>query len=281
MCDFCHKHGEGKKWYLRAENYAEDLLSDLRRRDLITHFFGQPGELGKSINQLGQLEKAPGFVRRVMTSRITKKMKKQHFGQVVPIEEVEKIFDFVTSIVRVSCICRHITLGSEQRYCYGVSMAPNGGKFIQILRNIDARYLFGPDPTGLESLSKDAALAAFRDHEKEGLCHTVWTFITPFIGGVCNCDQSDCLAMQSTMRYKVPLIFRAEYVASVNPDLCNGCRQCLHLCQFGAIGYSAAQEKVFIEARRCYGCGICRAVCKKNAILLQERQSVPLATNLW
>ncbi len=32
MCDFCHKHGEGKKWYLEAKNYAEDLLSGLRRR---------------------------------------------------------------------------------------------------------------------------------------------------------------------------------------------------------------------------------------------------------
>ena len=26
MCEFCHKHGEGKKWYLQAQNYAEDRL---------------------------------------------------------------------------------------------------------------------------------------------------------------------------------------------------------------------------------------------------------------
>ncbi len=31
MCEFCHKHGEGKKWYLQAANYSEDLLSDVRR----------------------------------------------------------------------------------------------------------------------------------------------------------------------------------------------------------------------------------------------------------
>ncbi len=36
MCDFCHKHGEGPKWYLEANNYAEDLLSDLKRRDIIS-----------------------------------------------------------------------------------------------------------------------------------------------------------------------------------------------------------------------------------------------------
>ena len=28
MCEFCIKHGEGKKWYLQAKNYAEDLLSE-------------------------------------------------------------------------------------------------------------------------------------------------------------------------------------------------------------------------------------------------------------
>ena len=38
MCEFCVKHGEGKKWYLEAKNYAEDLLSDLRRREYISGF---------------------------------------------------------------------------------------------------------------------------------------------------------------------------------------------------------------------------------------------------
>ncbi len=35
MCEFCVKHGEGEKWYLRAQNYSEDSLSDLRRRKYI------------------------------------------------------------------------------------------------------------------------------------------------------------------------------------------------------------------------------------------------------
>ena len=32
MWQFCHQHGEGKKLYLQARHYAEDLLSDLERR---------------------------------------------------------------------------------------------------------------------------------------------------------------------------------------------------------------------------------------------------------
>jgi heterodisulfide reductase subunit A-like polyferredoxin len=105
--------------------------------------------------------------------------------------------------------------------------------------------------------------------------------VAPFIGGICNCDRSDCGAMQATVTSGFPVMFRGEYVTEVNPDLCNGCRQCMRVCQFGAIGYSAANKKVFIDPLRCYGCGICRASCTKDAIQLHDRSSVPVAANLW
>jgi hypothetical protein len=35
LCEFCHKHGEGEKWYLQVKFYSEDLLSDLRRRKFV------------------------------------------------------------------------------------------------------------------------------------------------------------------------------------------------------------------------------------------------------
>lgn len=281
MCEFCHTHGEGKKWYLEARNYSDDLLSDLRRRNFIKDFFEKPEAQGKGVEKIGQLASAPGFVKSALATRISNKMKKLHFGQVVPIEEVERIFDFVTSITRFACLCRHVTVGSEQRYCYAVSLAPNGGKLLELMREIDPKYLIGPDTAGLESLSKDKAFAMLREHEEEGLCHTVWTFVAPFIGGICNCDNVDCLAMQSTVTYGVPVLFRAEYVAEVDPDLCTGCRDCMRLCQFGAISYSAALEKTVIDLRRCYGCGICRSACPSDAIVLKERAAVPTAAKLW
>jgi ferredoxin len=282
MCEFCHKHGEGKKWYLQAENYSEDLLSDLRRREFIREFFAHPQELAQSVSDLGRLETAPAFVRSVITPIIVGRQKKVHYGQVLPIEDVEQIFGFVNSVVRVACICRQAALGSEQRYCYCVSMVPEADSgFYRLIREIDAGYLTGPDTAGLETLSREDALAKLRAHEGEGLCHTVWTFMAPFIGGICNCDRSDCMAMRATVTRGVPVMFRAEYVAEVNPDLCNGCRRCMRVCQFGAMGYSAAQEEVVVDPRRCYGCGICRASCTKTAIALRDRSSVPLAASLW
>ena len=38
MCQFCVEHGEGKRWYLEASNYAYDLDSDLKRREYVLEF---------------------------------------------------------------------------------------------------------------------------------------------------------------------------------------------------------------------------------------------------
>jgi ferredoxin len=281
MCEFCHKHGEGKKWYLKAENYSEDLLSDLRRRKFIADFFSLTSRSPGVVARLENLPAVSGFFRRVLRPYRINRSKRLHHGQVLPIEDVERIFDLVSSVVRLPCYCRHINLGTEQRYCYGISLAPNEGEMFQIIKEIDMDYLTGPDTSGLEDLPKEEALANFRQYEKEGLCHSVWTFVTPFIGGICNCDRSDCGAMQATITNGFPVMFRAEYVAEVDPELCNGCRQCMRVCQFGAIGYSAANKKIFIDPLRCYGCGICRASCTKDAIQLRDRVSVPAAANLW
>ena len=281
MCEFCLKHGEGKKWYLQASNYSDDLLSDIRRRKFIETFFTDTEALAQGVQRLERLEKAPRFVNGIIRRIITARMKKVHYGQIVPIEDIERIFGFVNSVVRVACICRHINLGREVRYCYGVSLSPDGGKFGEIVRGLDKSYLNGPDVVGMEKLSKDEAIAALRSHEQEGLCHSVWTFHAPFIGGVCNCDRADCMAMRCTVTHRTPIMFRAEYVAGVDPDLCSGCRQCMRVCQFGAISYSVSNKKTVIDQRACYGCGVCRSVCRKDAIALVERSKAPAAANLW
>jgi MinD superfamily P-loop ATPase len=87
--------------------------------------------------------------------------------------------------------------------------------------------------------------------------------------------------MRSTVTHAMPVMFRAEYVAEVAPDECAGCRECMRVCQFGAVTYSPSNKKAVIDQRWCYGCGVCRSVCKKNAIRLEERMKVPVAANLW
>lgn len=281
MCEFCHKHGEGGKWYLRAENYSEDLLSDVRRRKFIEEFFSRPEQLRADLARIEKLDRAPALVRGAVVRALSNRQKRIHYGQVVPIEDLERILEFVTTVVRLPCICRKITLGREKRYCYGLSLSPGAGALARIVGGLDESVFGGPDTSGFEVLPKAEALESWREHEREGLCHSVWTFRTPFIGGLCNCDRSDCIAMKSTVTHRFPVMFRAEYVAAIDPERCGGCRQCMKVCQFGAIAYSAARKKSVIDARRCFGCGVCRASCPKEAVSLLDRASVPACAKLW
>ncbi len=282
MCEFCTKHGEGKKWYLQAANYSDHLLSDLKRRQFIIDFLGHPERLSNNVNKLKDLDRAPSFVKRLARSAVTRRQKRNHFGQVLPLEDVELIFDFVGSIVRLPCICRHSLRGSEHRCCYAVTSLPAAqSNFASLMKEVSADYLNGPDSAGLEELSKEEALRSMEDHEQDGLCHTVWTFITPFTGAICNCDRTGCMGLLATVNYDMPVLFRAEYVAVTDPDRCNGCRECLKLCQFRAIAYNPIQEKAEIDPRQCYGCGICRRHCASDAITLVDRSKVTVAAGLW
>lgn len=283
MCEFCHQHGEGQKWYLNAHNYSEDLLSDLRRRKFISRFFATPDHLARAERSLKRLDRIPPFFTRGIRRKITGRQQAYHFGQVVPLEDVERILDFSTSIVRLACVCRHVAFGPEHRYCYGVSLAPRGGELVKILESIDASYLIGPRTGGLEYLSKEEALAAMKAHEAEGLCHTIWSFITPFLGGLCNCALPGCMAMRTTLTHRTPVMFRGEYVAVVDEAACTGCGQCAKLCPFGAFEPRAkkSKAKARVDAAKCYGCGVCRTACARGAIALADRALVPAAASLW
>jgi NAD-dependent dihydropyrimidine dehydrogenase PreA subunit len=281
MCEFCHRHGEGEKWYLNANNYAEDLLSDLRRRRMITRFFEDPGHLAKGERALTALDVMPDFLWKGVRAKITARQRVKHFGQVVPIEDVERILALTTSVVRLACLCRHVSVGKEQRYCFGVSMEPNGGGIAKLLGEIDASYLVGPHTGGLESMPRTEALARIRESESEGNCHTVWTFITPFLAGICNCSLPGCFALKTTVTHKSPVFFRGEYVAAVNPDACSACGRCVKICPFRAFKPRKRTEKAAVDPLKCYGCGICRSACASSAITLAARAAVPAAASLW
>jgi ferredoxin len=204
-----------------------------------------------------------------------------HFGQVLPIEDIEQIFSIVNNVVRLNCICRIPRKTKEQRFCYGISLTPQNAEAEKVVNKEGSGYQSGPDVLQLEKVSKEEALAQFRAYEKDGLCHSVWTELTPFITGICNCDRSDCGALQNTLVKGMPMMFRGEYVAELNPELCNGCRACMRVCQFGAITYSAGNKKAWIDVGKCFGCGVCRSVCTKGALRLIDRAAVPAVANVW
>jgi ferredoxin len=289
MCKFCTEHGEGKKWYLEIKSYADELLfeelsSDQKETVGVTTRVEYLNNLFEDFimpaisavpEEPAELETEPPSdeLPEVLPSEDEALAARQleHFGQLLPIEDVEEVIDMASSITRMACGCRFVSTGKkDERYHFGLMVDRRGtmGKF--------------PDAaSSLEVLEKEEAKSMFREYDQEGQMHIVWTAVTPYVMALCNCDQ-DCLNYKGYIAKKgVPRFFRGEYISRVDPDLCNGCKSCLAQCQFGAQSYSSTLEKVYIDPTRCFGCGVCRAACAEGAITLLPRQDVAEAANVW
>jgi Pyruvate/2-oxoacid:ferredoxin oxidoreductase delta subunit len=286
MCEFCIQHGEGKQWYLAMKNYSQELmhapLTSLQKQatgfdtrlgwmDYFLKSFLLPS-VGMKSTEIWQEEQStePPPVQ-LSQDEILSRNKTRHFGQVLPIEDVEKVLTLTDSITRVPCGCRYFNAGvTNARYCFGLG--------------VDAAHILGEYPdcsASFEVLSKDEAMKLIGNFDDEGLIHSVWTGVTPYVFGLCNCD-GDCDAYRGYIKDQgLPTFFRAEYICQVDLDQCNGCKECMSQCQFGAQFYSSALGKVTIEPKLCFGCGVCRAACPQNAIELVPREKVPAVANIW
>ena len=215
MCEYCIQHGEGKQWYLQMKNYSNELLHTpltpeqkeavgfVTRHEWLDNFtkwFIVPAYKGRfpedpqskdGTSTSEELAKSPSE-EQILTQR-----KIEHFGQVLPIEDVEKIFEKANSITRMPCGCRYYNTGlTDQRYCFGLG--------------VDLKRMLGQYPdssASLEVLGKEDALKLIRKFDEEGLMHSVWTGVTPYVIGVCNCD-GDCGAYRGYIRNRgVPSFF--------------------------------------------------------------------------
>lgn len=277
MCDFCTQHGEGRTWYLNAKNYSADLLSDLKRRHFIENFYHEV--ITKNDRTFSILERSVLMkkdIPRPIREKITSHMKVEHFGQVLPIEEVEKVLAMARSVTRVACGCRWVKEKKESRTCYSITLEDPAW-----YDSLDMDFFGSPEVARLENLSTVHALADIRRTDDQGMVHSIWTFNTPFIGAICNCDKQYCLSLRSTLGLNVPVMFRAEYVATVDDSACQGCRACIDKCQFNAIIYNDCRDVCLIDLSKCFGCGVCRASCPSAAISLHDRRSDPIAATLW
>jgi ferredoxin len=286
MCEFCVQHGEGKRWYLQMKNYSRELLHaplSSAQREIAgfdTRMAWLEDDYKRTVTPAGGInipkenppeKDAADHSPALTDEQILEGNKLTHFGQVVPLEDVEKVIQLTDSITRLPCACRYFNRGlANQRYCFGLGIDP-------------ANLLdkFPESAACLDVIEKAEALKLIHRFDDEGLMHSIWTGITPYVSGLCNCD-GDCSAYQDYIKNRGrQTFFRAEYICQVDLDQCNGCRECMAQCQFGAQFYSSAMGKVTIDPKLCFGCGVCRAACPQGAISLLPRMNVKEAANIW
>lgn len=278
MNEFHEKYGNGKKWYLNPENYRESYMEDPGRQEYVREFYGNMRMHDARAKCEQTLEEDKDLDPTALEQTITERMKRQkevHYGQVVPIEELEEILRMSGCIMRFGCLCRYMYEdGIEFRSCYVVAQEADGGKLKEILNGLHSEYLDGEGMHGVEIVSTEEAIRHFREMDRMGLIHTVWTLQTPFIASICNCDPVHCSSMYTTVKTgHTATLFMGDEIAVVDRNACIGCRRCKMACQYGAIEYSAAAKKVQINPARCIGCGTCRAQCNAGAIRLVDRES--------
>jgi Pyruvate/2-oxoacid:ferredoxin oxidoreductase delta subunit len=184
-----------------------------------------------------------------------------------------------TNITRLPCVCRGaMRRGSDAPSCCIVAtVTPHDA----LLREVFAGYEGGPAAEGFQKLTHGEAMAYLRRAEEDGLAHTAWTFGTPFIAAICNCDlPSGCLAMKVQLEAGVRVMWRGEDVLRHDRERCTDCALCLPLCPFGALSRTATGA-VALDRQACWGCGTCRAGCHRGALALEPRASAPDVAARW
>lgn len=279
MCNFCVQHGDGKRWYANASNYALDLQADLRRRGYIVGFIRDFEKHRRTINAgLNALRFVPRPVKGWIRQSVSTAAQANHFGQPISLEACAGVFDIATNITRLPCVCRGaMRSGSDaESCCIVMTVHPHDTLVEEGFRD----YAGGPHAEGFERLTKEQALAYLRRAEERGLCHTAWTFVTPFIAAICNCDlPSGCLAMKIQLTAGIRIMWKGEDVIRHDGERCMGCQRCVQHCPFGVIRTEA--RRVHVDRAACWGCGICRTVCTPGALSLEPRTASPDVSTVW
>jgi len=87
MCEFCVQHGAGKKWYLPAKSYADELSRSEGRESFIKNIFKDYRKMyGRKVRIANVASSIPS-VRKYALMKFNEYFSKDHEGHVVPLED--------------------------------------------------------------------------------------------------------------------------------------------------------------------------------------------------
>ena len=261
MCELCIQHGAGKKWYLAAKNYADELAQSQERRLFIKSVFKDYRKIyGRQVRVADIALKIP-FIKRYALLKFNEFFMSDHSGQVISLEDAIAICGIPGRISLVDCPCSKYLFGKDVKKCMLF------GFTAEIVDNI-------PEFSPVQDIGAEDAAEFLKSLDEQGTIHTVWTFKTPYVGVICNCNNRDCILMHLNQRHQgLNVIRKGHEVALVNKEICDGCRNCQRICQFNAV---IINEKKAEINHKCYGCGVCRNFCHVKAIQMVPRIELEL-----
>jgi ferredoxin len=289
MCRMCDMLGEGQIWYLNPKNYAHRMYKlrepggketkvalgsadEIRSSEQATRSRGEMLREASVAKANGDMETYDSIIRE-----INDRQARVPGSHVLPLQDAMKVMDVAQGpLGAMMCICRKNFRGEEATNLKEYSCLGLGPGMLKWERWPE-RY-----KGGVEFMSPSRAKEWLEYWNKRGYVHIIMQEGGDFIGGLCNCDYPTCVAIRNRLDYGlVYSTVKAEYVAVVDYDACNGCGDCVMRCQFGALRYEVALDKANIDPFKCFGCGLCETKCPRGAIRLEPRKSFPALANVW
>ena len=281
MCMYCDAYGNPAYgdgvWYLNPYNYARQMYKVRKPEETQKGYEIDPetaARLGFN-DALEVLYTEPEKFDEAI-KRADDQMAVHTVGQVVPLQEAEKILDIAGPIAAMHCVCRKATRAREED---DPALYSCGGLGVGMLKweRWPERY-----KGGVDFMSPEKAKEWLRKWNQRGMVHTIMVFGPPYIGGLCNCDYPDCGAIRQRIDYDLPhALAKSHFVAKVDYDICNGCGVCVQRCQFGALKFEPTIERPNIDMSKCFGCGLCETGCPRDAITLIDKMGVPALREVW
>jgi ferredoxin len=277
------KHGAGGKWYLNAENYSNEVAEKYNLREFLLEQYTNFEQI--SVRKVGGFSPAgmDYTFRMPIIGRVVKKLAERmlhsrrpptnpfrpegHIGQVVPLEDAEAILEHCAAepIIEKNCMCRYMSRGVKEACCI------NFGVMSEI---IDRLPRFVPEKEKFH-LSREEAIARFREHNTKGNIGTIWYGPFPYINNLCSCETPECAGIRPRVDFGIRSIYKAEYIAQLNESTCSGCGACVAMCSFGALHMDPGLDRPVVDLERCFGCGVCRHACPTGALFLVPRDQLP------
>jgi ferredoxin len=202
---------------------------------------------------------------RVLT--VSEKVEPGH--QVVPMEEVYTIIDNHTEFAIFPCPCRQRKEVEGIRKCRDKYPIHNCITF-----GMAARILLDMNDPAVSAISKEEVKEVAREAAELGLVHMTDN-IAAEANILCACCECCCGNLAGLVRMKdnPKAIARANYISSVDKELCVACGTCVERCKFDAI---TLDEFAQINIDKCVGCGLCAYTCPEDAMTMKylEREVI-------
>ncbi|MBA7707342.1 hypothetical protein ES703_116213 [subsurface metagenome] len=232
MCDYCVKHGAGGKWYLNARNYSNEIVEKYNLRDFLLEQYKNFEQIsirkvgGFNAVGLGYKLQIPiiGRIVKHLAERILHRQKppinpfkpEGAIGQVVLLHDAIAILEHCAAepIIEKNCMCRYMSRGIKEACCI------NFGVMSEI---IDKLPRFIPVKEKYQ-LTRKEVIERFKKHNRKGHIGTIWYCPFPYINNLCSCANPECAGIRPSLDFGIKSIYKAEYIADIRQDLCQGCQ---------------------------------------------------------